>query len=176
MWFPIDEGIMHFDGEEWSVLTIADGLPDNEVWDGVEDHQGYMWFATPSGLCRYDPTGAGPGEKTMETFTIEDGLADTWTYNAYIDRQGRLWAGSPGGISVYDPAQQIPDEKPHFTIYDMEDGLANNEAWAIFQDAAGYMWIGTADGVSKFDGQVFQTMTSEDGVAGDWVNIIRQES
>ncbi len=32
----------------------ADGLPANEITDLAQDHQGYLWVATPAGLVRFD--------------------------------------------------------------------------------------------------------------------------
>lgn len=35
-------------------ITTGDGLPSNLVHDIAQDNQGYIWMATPNGLCRYD--------------------------------------------------------------------------------------------------------------------------
>ncbi len=35
-------------------LTIADGLPENSVRCMMQDHLGYIWMGTQSGLVRYD--------------------------------------------------------------------------------------------------------------------------
>ena len=35
-------------------LNIFDGLPHNSVSSIAQDNNGYMWFATRNGLCRYD--------------------------------------------------------------------------------------------------------------------------
>ena len=34
-------------------ITTGDGLPSNLVHDIAQDSQGYIWMATPNGLCRY---------------------------------------------------------------------------------------------------------------------------
>ena len=43
------------------------GLPQNTVSDIVQDHQGYLWFATHVGVARYDGY-------TFEHFNLSDGL------------------------------------------------------------------------------------------------------
>ena len=35
-------------------LTMADGLSQSSVMAVAQDHHGFMWFATESGLNRYD--------------------------------------------------------------------------------------------------------------------------
>ena len=36
------------------MLSVEDGLPSRLVFDAVQDQDGFMWFATSNGLCRYD--------------------------------------------------------------------------------------------------------------------------
>jgi ligand-binding sensor domain-containing protein len=49
--------------------TLKTGLPQNTVSDIVQDHQGYLWFATHVGVARYDGY-------TFEHFNLSDGLPD----------------------------------------------------------------------------------------------------
>nr|WP_262904970.1 hybrid sensor histidine kinase/response regulator [Hymenobacter pini] len=41
--------------------------------------------------------------------------------------------------------------------------------YALAQDRAGYLWIGTAEGLVRFDGTTFQTFTTHEGLAEDFV-------
>lgn len=43
------------------------GLPSSEVYAAKQDKQGFMWFATDRGICRYDG-------KNFRTYTTADGL------------------------------------------------------------------------------------------------------
>jgi len=36
------------------MLSVEEGLPSRVVFDAIQDKEGFMWFATASGLCRYD--------------------------------------------------------------------------------------------------------------------------
>jgi ligand-binding sensor domain-containing protein len=36
------------------MLSMEDGLPSRMINDVLQDHDGFMWFATANGLCRYD--------------------------------------------------------------------------------------------------------------------------
>ena len=35
-------------------LTRADGIPSDSFYQVVQDHRGFLWFATRNGLIRYD--------------------------------------------------------------------------------------------------------------------------
>ncbi|HNO71277.1 MAG TPA: two-component regulator propeller domain-containing protein, partial [Bacteroidia bacterium] len=45
------------------------GLPSSEVYYVLQDHKGYMWFATTYGVCRYNG-------KRFTTYTTAQGLTD----------------------------------------------------------------------------------------------------
>ena len=39
---------------EFRILNTTEGLPTSEVQKVYQDNEGFMWFATRNGLCRYD--------------------------------------------------------------------------------------------------------------------------
>lgn len=146
----------------WQHFNVEDGLPANVVYDVFQDRQGYLWFGTPSGLCRYD--GA-----QFTTFTVSDGLPDNAIHAIEQDSQGALWLGTEprwwsgpgGGATRYDG--------DHFTSLNTEDGLADNFVTAIGEDREGMLWFGTADGgVSRFDGTAIVSYTAADGLIGEY--------
>lgn len=64
--------------------TNVDGLPSNEIYMILQDHNGYMWMATNYGVSRFD------GYR-FENFTTTDGLTDNTVYELYEDFKGRIW-------------------------------------------------------------------------------------
>lgn len=40
--------------KDYKVLTMRDGLPDNTVSSLYKDRDGFIWFGTRNGLCKYD--------------------------------------------------------------------------------------------------------------------------
>lgn len=64
--------------------TVKDGLPSNEVYDVLQDDEGYMWFATDKGVSRFD------GNK-FENFSSRDGLTDNVVFQLYKDDVGKIW-------------------------------------------------------------------------------------
>ena len=75
-------------------ITQKDGLISDDVFDIYQDEEGYMWFATMSGVSKYN------GVK-FENYTTNNGLADNTCYYFRKDYQGRLWIGSNNGLLQY---------------------------------------------------------------------------
>ena len=145
----------------------ADGLPDNWVRSIIQDRNGYIWFGTEGGACRYDG-------RSFKTFTARDGLAGDVVDAILEDRDGNLWFGTrENGVSRYDG--QV------FTAFTVEDGLADNAVWAIHQTREGDLWFGTGTpfaggcGASRYDGRSFTTYTMADGLADNRVLSICQD-
>ena len=64
--------------------SIREGLAGSNVYAVTQDKEGFMWFATETGVSRFD--GAH-----FRNFTIEDGLPDNEILNFFCDSKGRLW-------------------------------------------------------------------------------------
>ena len=81
-------------------LRIEDGLSQSTIFSSLQDSKGYMWFATRSGLNRYD------GYKFNLYFNHpkdSTSLSDDGTNSLYEDRSGNLWVGTIyGNINRFD--------------------------------------------------------------------------
>ena len=76
--------------------TVNDGLPSSGIFDMLQDGEGYLWFATGYGICRYDGY-------EFKTYTTKDGLAENSNVIAFLDYRGRPWfSGYSGRISYYE--------------------------------------------------------------------------
>jgi len=64
--------------------TVNDGLSNSTVYYIHQDSKGFLWFATESGVNRYDG-------QTFETFTMDDGLSDNEVLQIHEDSKGRTW-------------------------------------------------------------------------------------
>ncbi len=82
-------------------LSAFEGVGINSI---AQDQQGFMWFATSSGLIRYD------GEQTKrfkpyQTDTLNHPNNEIFTI--FFDSQNRLWLGTyQNGIYLFDEAKQ----------------------------------------------------------------------
>jgi len=130
-------------------ITVEDGLPQSLVMDILQDCQGFMWFVTAEGVCKYDGY----------TFTIyrhdpndASSLASSESFGIHEDRKGVLWFATMGGLSKFDR------EKERFTNYKYErnnpQSISTNQVKCIdsYQyNGKNILWIGTVRGLNKFD-------------------------
>lgn len=70
--------------------SVRQGLANSKVYDLVQDQQGYIWLATPSGLSRFD------GED-FKSFGLKQGLSESSARALYVDKKGHLWIGFETG-------------------------------------------------------------------------------
>lgn len=163
-----EDGIVRYDGNEFSLISRDDGLADNTILGTVEGDDGSMWIATYGGVSRYF-------EGEVENFTIQEGLPNNAVMMVIKDDVGRIWASTFGGIAWFDGLK--------FQSITTEDGLPNRVCYFIHQSKDGSFWIGTNNGVVKFDAdryfsknpnereQSFQLITKEQGLVSDEMNL-----
>lgn len=65
-------------------FSTKDGLPSNNVYDVLEDKNGFIWFATNRGLSKFNG-------KNFKNFTLKDGLPHNNIWQLEIDQKDRLW-------------------------------------------------------------------------------------
>ena len=85
-------GLSRFDGENWKIYTVDDGLPGNHVFMLHQDDQGKLWIGTNNGLARMDESG-------FTTFTTSDGLFSNRVFAMTTSDDGSRWIGSFGGVA-----------------------------------------------------------------------------
>ncbi len=123
LWVGTDGGGLHCltegpGGERWFSLTdrSTPALPNNVVYQVVEDAAGRLYVLTNRGVARLTrPEGADPDrqEWRIHTYTVEDGLPLNQCDRgaALVDSRGRVWVGTVGGAGVLDPALELPDRE-----------------------------------------------------------------
>ncbi len=88
---PIKNKFTHF--------TEKEGLTSNLINCIIQDHLGYIWFGTSTGISKYDGY-------EFENFTVVPNdtnfLQLPLTFSLYEDSKGYIWIGSVGGITRYD--------------------------------------------------------------------------
>jgi len=99
--------------------TVDDGLPSSHVYYGMQDSQGYVWFGTDKGLCRFDGY-------EFKTYTVADGLPfnDVWrlmegTFGPdfyYLEKENFVQIKNPYGTKVLPTYNITEDEKGKFWI------------------------------------------------------------
>lgn len=111
------------------------GLPSSEVYCGLQDKEGYLWFATDRGVSKFNGY-------EFKTFTTNDGLINNVVFKLYEDHKGRIWAlDMNGGICYFE------DNK--ITPYKYNDRLAkllpiNPCSYSFHIDESDNLYYGTA--------------------------------
>ncbi|MEJ7598947.1 MAG: two-component regulator propeller domain-containing protein [Kofleriaceae bacterium] len=125
-------------------LTIAEGLPNSNVRAVAQDHSGFMWFGTASGLARFDGTAMRVYRPGPEATKISSGYINALV----VDASGKLWVGTPeNGVNLYDP------NTDRFTQYARGAGkLSSDGVTAITRDRKDRMWFAmSGGGLNHFD-------------------------
>jgi len=131
-----------------------DGIPGSAVHHGVQDSLGRLWFATRTGVGRYD------GQDWV-AYGVEDGLAGSEQQAMAIDHQGRIYALSirtPIHITTFENDRWVP--LPVHPI-----GLGVTVDLACGKSPAGQVLLAvttTADEIHVWDGHRWRTILLED--------------
>lgn len=114
--------------------SIAEGLPQSQVYAALCDHRGYLWLGTQGGgVCRFDGL-------TFETFTTADGLPSNYVHSVYEDSRQRIWIGTRQGFACFDGrAIVLPTAQP--------DDLA---VLCFWEKDPQTLWLGTQKGIYRY--------------------------
>ncbi len=109
----VSGGLNRFDRERniFTHLTTKDGLPDDLIYDIIEDHSGHLWMSTNRGLSRFNPK-----TKSIKNYDVKDGLQSNEfnTGTAFRNRKGEIYFGGVNGFNIFHPDniqdnQHIPE-------------------------------------------------------------------
>ena len=115
--------------------SVAEGLPQSQVFSTFHDSKGYIWFGTQGGgLSRFD------GED-FENYSTKDGLPSNYV-QAIFEVQGAIWAGTQEGLCFFE-GQGFQEVK----LDDPQENRAN--AFSLQGDSS--LWIGTNRGIFQYN-------------------------
>ncbi len=123
-------------------ISIKDGLPNTSVTCIIQDSDGFMWFGTFNGVCKYD----GYRFKNYTFFTYPINVLDSNVTSIYEDSDKKLWLGTANGFLLeYDKNSDL------FLKHKLNipDKCFIN---SISEDRFGFLWISSFEkGLFKFD-------------------------
>ncbi len=127
---------MHF-----THLSVDDGLSQNNVQAILQDSVGFMWFATESGLNRYDGYEIKRYHRSRST---PDGLTNDYIWTIVEDEDNNLWlATKGGGVVRWDRASDTFTSFRHDPAN--EQTLSSDEIRTLLVNPDGTVWAGTRD-------------------------------
>ena len=143
-WFasPLD-GLVHFDGANFTQYTVADGLVSNYSTSICIDDYGHKWLGSGSGMSQLSNSVTLhtqmyllPPPDTLNPVVdiVKDSYNRVWTtiYVGYL---------AVGGVAYWN-GQQWND-------FDQSDGIAGQNVRGLAIDSYNNVWIATSTGVSK---------------------------
>ena len=115
--------------------TQSNGLSDNYVNYVYQDHRGFIWIGTWSGLNRFD--GFNFRQYTSNK-NNPNGMLGNWIYKIYEDKDQDLWVCTSAELMKYDwKSDQFLKIK----------GLDSITVFDIEQDKKGFLWITSDHGL-----------------------------
>jgi signal transduction histidine kinase/ligand-binding sensor domain-containing protein len=119
----------------FETITINDGLSQGMVNCIIQDHYGFMWFATKDGLNRYDGYHFvvyrhGPSNPNS--------IADNYVETIFEDSKGRLWVGTTSqGLELFE---RETETFRHFKK-EGDGGAELGRVNCITENKEGQIWI-----------------------------------
>lgn len=105
------------------------GFNQNTISSIVEDKFGFLWFATPNGLIKYDGY-------NFHNYTNDPGNLNSITNNnifcLFADIEGNIWIGTREGVNIYIPSLE------QFIKVPLDGNFAVSQ---ILADPTGRIWI-----------------------------------
>jgi ligand-binding sensor domain-containing protein len=165
LWFWSQDELKSYDGQKWSdTIVLSKRLPepgkDNllksgdqqvrdksliiqkeqyEIFDGMQDSEGYLWICTRNGIIRYD-------ERKNE-FSKYPQIKLEAASLVYEDQQGCLWFSNAYDVVVYDK------KKNSGIFHRLSEHILPSQASSIntiYQDKKGQILFGLNRGVLAY--------------------------
>ncbi len=135
VWVGSQAGLARWNGSDWKLYGVKDGLSSPVVRTITEDRQGVLWIGTERGLTR----SANGGFISFHAST--NGLPSDSVWSLYADEAGVLWITTSGGLARYHEGKWTP--------YTVREGLASNWLGYLQEDEQGYLWVGSNWGLMR---------------------------
>ena len=117
----------------------GDGLGDMEVHSLFQDHTGFIWIGTASGLYRYDG-------KYFRGYGVPEGLADGWIESLHETADATLLVGTRKGIARREGDRFLAVPIPGSPAISSQSGMASDRRGRIYAATSQGLFIGQATG------------------------------
>ncbi|PXV60185.1 two component regulator with propeller domain [Dysgonomonas alginatilytica] len=152
-------------------IPVIAQFPSNSVQRIFQDKDGYMWFGTLDGLCRYDAY-------RLLTFRSNLNNPNLLTNNEITciseDKNNNLWVGTREGLNILN--------RETFKITHLADpNIRRQHIRSILTASDGTIWVGLGNGIYRYDSdynilKVYPTGTKESSLPNNGINSISEDS
>lgn len=155
---------LNADGSSGSITRLLNvDMTKVRITNIFEDSDNQMWFATESGLFRYDHQ-----TKKVKQYTLNDGLPSNLIYSILEDARKQLWISTSKGLVNFDLATE------KIRVYTKANGLLTDQFNynSAYKDETGRMFFGCVKGMICFnpDGFITNTVAPPIYITGFQVN------
>lgn len=133
-----------------SRYTTSDNLVQSQVMNMLQDSQGYLWFGTHRGPCKFDGKSffALPKDSLAGNF-----LTDIWEDPG----SGDLYFATQSGVTIFDGY--------HYKNLPMPTGVEEGAVFCMMPDQKGRLWLGT-----QFNGIILVDLNQADSTQSLYSN------
>jgi len=147
--------------------NVNNGLITNSVEYVFVDSEGYVWFATPTGLQHFD------GFNFVNyLYSSNDSLSISYNFISTIseDKKGNIWIGTlRTGLDIFSKEKGIfyhlSNESEDASI--LTSNIIPRGCKVIAQDSQGFLWINTLMGLNKINIEKWSVEQFKGDLAGD---------
>ncbi|CAL1519620.1 histidine kinase [Chitinophaga sp. MM2321] len=146
--------------------NVKDGLANATVYAAVQDKDGFIWFATPTGVSKFDG-------KRFRNYAKKDGLTDNDVVKLAADSKGRLWFFTLNGKPSFYANSVIHNEENDTSL---AFNSRSHYMQYAFEGKGGYIWfLNTNNRIVQYNGK--KTTYDKLGASGtDLFFLIRNDS
>ncbi len=121
---------------QFNRIDISQGLSNNQVKGVLKDSKGFVWFATMSGLNRYDGY-----QFRIFRYNPRDSasLSDDYIQRIFEGPGKKIWVDTHNGMNILDPVTETVDR--NISAYLKQLQLPAMTITSIMQDKAGECWF-----------------------------------
>ena len=115
------------------------GLSQNSITCSINDKLGFYWFATQSGLNRFD----GYSFKSFRPDPNLNSISGNWVTDCLTHDEAYIWfATASNGLNLFNT------QTSQFQHYSSGTHLAiaNNQIWSLAKDSRNNLWLGHDEG------------------------------
>jgi ligand-binding sensor domain-containing protein len=179
MWFGTWDGLNKFDGYNFTIYNVSDGLNDHTILCMVEDKDGNMWIGTNRGLNKFNRQ-----TQTFQKFDFQtrDSINPFMgsIRSIVISGDSLLWVGTRNGLYQFNP--ETEEYSGYFTSLSQDlVSPRSNSINHVFEANDGILWLSTTYGLVKFDPQTkrstryYHVPNDEGSLSNNYINCVIQD-
>ena len=124
--------------------NVKDGLANATVYGAVQDAEGFIWFATPTGVSKFDG-------KRFRNYTKKDGLTDNDVIKLAADSRGRVWFFTNNGMPSFYGRHMVHNQDNDTSL---RFNSRSQSLQYAFEDKARNTWfLNTAGHIIEYNGR-----------------------